>query len=112
MSFEEKNNKLNPVESAKDHSAVTNFKKSQLKTSSSEFRGIPSKLPFKFYFDIRNIEISTSIHMVGRTIWDKLLGCIFKDFDMLDLNEGNFKIFKIHVGDLSPELPKPNVATS
>ena len=50
--------------------------------------------------------------MVGRTIWDKLLGCIFKDFDMLDLNEGNFKIFKIHVGDLYPKLPKPNMVTS
>lgn len=112
MSFEEKNNKLNLVESANNHSAVTNFKKSQLKTSSSEFRGIPSQLPTKFYFDIRNIEISTSIHMVGRTIWDKLPGCIFKDFDMLDLNEGNLKIFKIHVGDLSPKLPKPNVVTS
>lgn len=50
--------------------------------------------------------------MVGRAIWDKLPGCIFKDFDMLDLNEGNLKIFKIHVGDLSPKLPKPNVVTS
>ena len=43
--------------------------------------------------------ISTSNHMFGRAMCDKLP----------EKNEGNFKIFKNHEGDLSQKFPEPNV---
>ena len=43
--------------------------------------------------------------MFGREIWDKLLECIFENFEIARLNEGNFKIFKNHEGDLSQISP-------
>ena len=57
--------------------------------------------------------ISTSNHMFGRVIWDKLPKCIFLNIlKLLKENKGNFKFFRNYEGDLSRKLPEPNVITS
>ena len=48
-------------------------------------------------FHNTNYAISTSNHMFGRAIWDKLPVCIFENF------------FKNHEGDLSQKWPEPNM---
>ena len=45
--------------------------------------------------------ISTTNHMSERTIWDILPECIFKNFEIARMKEGNFKIFKNYESDLS-----------
>ena len=48
--------------------------------------------------------------MLGGAIWDKLSECIFEKFEIARVkNEGNFKIFKNHVRDLSQKLPEQNM---
>ena len=39
--------------------------------------------------------------MFKRAIWDKLPKCFFENFEITQVNEGNFKIFKNYEGDLS-----------
>ena len=43
--------------------------------------------------------ISTSNHMSGRAIWNKLSGFIFENLEVARLKRGNFKIFKNHDGN-------------
>ena len=45
--------------------------------------------------------------MFGRAILHKLPECIFENFEIVRENEGNFKIFKNHEGDLFQKLPEP-----
>ena len=47
--------------------------------------------------------------MSRKAIWDKLPECIFENFEIIRLNEGNFKIFKYHKDDLSQKDPEPNM---
>ena len=44
--------------------------------------------------------------MFGRVIWDKVPECIFENFEITGVKQGNFKIFTNHEGDLSPNYPK------
>ena len=39
-------------------------------------------------------QMSTSDHMLGRAIWDKLSECIFENFEIARVKPGNFKIFE------------------
>ena len=43
--------------------------------------------------------------MFVRANWDKLPECLFENFEIAQINEGNFKIYKNHKGDLSQKLP-------
>ena len=52
---------------------------------------------------------SASNHMFVRAIWDKLPECIFENLKLPERNEGNFKVFKNHEGNLSPKLPESNM---
>ena len=45
--------------------------------------------------------ISTSNHMLGRAIWDKLPECIFEHFEIARVKRGQFEIFQKSQGDLS-----------
>ena len=47
---------------------------------------------------IRQTNICTGNHMLGRAIWAKLPECIFENFEY-------FKIFKTHEADLSQNCP-------
>ena len=47
--------------------------------------------------------------MFRRAIWDKLPESILKILKLPQKNEGNFKIFKNHEGDLSENSPEPNM---
>ena len=48
---------------------------------------------------------SSSNHMFGRTIWDKLPGCISEKFEIAWVkSEDNFKVFKNSKGDLSQKI--------
>ena len=47
--------------------------------------------------------ISTSNHMFGRAIWDKLPECIFENFEIARVNR------RIRDGDISQKLPKSNM---
>ena len=38
--------------------------------------------------------IGTSNHMFGRVIWDKLLKCIFENFELSQVKRGQFQHFK------------------
>ena len=53
---------------------------------------------------MKSVLISSSDHMFGRAIWDKLPEYIFENFEIARLNEGNFKLFKNHEGDLSQKI--------
>ena len=55
--------------------------------------------------------ISTSNHMFGRAIWDKLLEYNFEIFEIARVKRGQFQNFQNHVGDLFQKSPKPNVIT-
>ena len=37
---------------------------------------------------------STSNHMFGREIWDKLLECIFENFEIAQVKRGQFQNFQ------------------
>ena len=41
-----------------------------------------------------SVEISTSNHMLGRAIWDKLPECIFEHFEIVIVKQGQFQNFK------------------
>ena len=41
-----------------------------------------------------NRMISTSNHMFGRTIWDKLRECIFENFEIAQVKRGQFQNFQ------------------
>ena len=47
--------------------------------------------------------------MFGREIWDKLLECIFENFDIAQEKRGQSQNFKNHEGDLFQKLPEPNM---
>ena len=47
--------------------------------------------------------------MFGRNIWLNYPNKIFENFEIAQIKRGHFKIFKIHVGDLSQRLPEPNM---
>ena len=49
--------------------------------------------------------------MFERMIWDKLLECIFKFFENFEISrvKRGKQIFKNHEGDLSKQLPEPNM---
>ena len=53
---------------------------------------------------MKSVLISSSDHMFARAIWDKLPEYIFENFEIARLNEGNFKLFKNHEGDLSQKI--------
>ena len=53
---------------------------------------------------MKSVLISSSDHMFARAIWDKLSEYIFENFEIARLNEGNFKLFKNHEGDLSQKI--------
>ena len=53
---------------------------------------------------MKSVLISSSDHMFGRAIWDKLPEYIFENFEIARLNEDNFKLFKNHEGDLSQKI--------
>ena len=53
-----------------------------------------------------NVLISTSNHMFGRAIWDKLPECIFENFE---IKREHFQISKNHEGDLSQISPEANI---
>ena len=53
--------------------------------------------------------ISTSNHMFGRAIWDKLPKCIFENFEIAWVKWGQFQNFQKSWGWLLPELPEPNM---
>ena len=53
--------------------------------------------------------MSTSDHMLGRAIWDKLSECIFENFEIARVKPGNFKIFENYEGGLSQKSPEPNM---
>ena len=55
--------------------------------------------------------ISTSNHMFGRAIWDKLLQYNFEIFKIARVKRGQFQNFQNHVCDLFQKSPKPNVIT-
>ena len=47
--------------------------------------------------------------MFGRPIWDKLLECIFENFDIAQEKLGQSQNFKNHEVDLFQKLPEPNM---
>ena len=47
--------------------------------------------------------------MFGMAICNKLLQCIFENFEIAWKNEGNFKIFKNQEDDLCQKSPEPNM---
>ena len=47
----------------------------------------------KFYRR-KNRPISTSNHMFGRTIWDKLSECIFENFEIAQEKRGQYQTFQ------------------
>ena len=47
--------------------------------------------------------------MFEGAIWDKLSKCIFEIYKLAEKNEGNFKIYKNHEGDLPQKLSEPNL---
>ena len=47
--------------------------------------------------------------MFGRAIWDNLPKCIFENFEIARVKQGQFQNFKNYEGDLSPKLPEPNM---
>ena len=55
------------------------------------------------------IQVCASKHVFRRAIWDKLPESILKILKLPQKNEGNFKIFKNHEGDLSEKSPEPNM---
>ena len=63
----------------------------------------------KFKASFYLITIFTSNPMFQRAIWDKLPEYIFKILKLPEKNEGNYKIFKIHDGDLSTKYPEPKM---
>ena len=52
--------------------------------------------------------IRTSNHILGGTIWDKLLECIFENFQIARVKRGQFKFFKNHERNLSQKSLKTN----
>ena len=54
---------------------------------------------------IKCLVISTSNHILGRTIWDKLRKCIFLNFETVRVKRGQF-----HEGHLSQILPESNMS--
>ena len=49
--------------------------------------------------------ISASNHMFGRANWDKLPECIFENFEIARVKQGQFPVFQNHEGDLSQKSP-------
>ena len=47
--------------------------------------------------------------MFGRANWNKLPECIFENFEIVQVKQSNFKIFKNSEGDLSQISPEPNM---
>ena len=47
--------------------------------------------------------------MFGRANWNKLPECIFENFEIVQVKQSNFKIFKNSEGDLSQKSPEPNM---
>ena len=53
------------------------------------------------------LQLSSSNHMFGRMIWDRLPGCIFEKFEIAWVkNEDNFKIFKNREDDLFQKITR------
>ena len=53
--------------------------------------------------------VSTSNHMLGRSIWINCTSLFLKTLKLPGENEGNFKIFKNDEIDLSQKSPEPNM---
>ena len=53
--------------------------------------------------------ISASNHMFGRANWDKLPECIFENFEIARVKQGQFPVFQNHEGDLSQKSPETNM---
>ena len=47
---------------------------------------------------------STSNHMFGREIWDKLLECIFENFEIAQVKRGQFQNFQKSRGWFIPKI--------
>ena len=62
-----------------------------------------------FYYVRLLTLISTSNHMFARAIWDKLPESIFENFEIAQVEWGQFQIFKNHEGDLSHKFLEPNM---
>ena len=50
--------------------------------------------------------ISTSNHMFGRAIWDKLLECIFENFEITPVKQGQFQNFQKPQGRFIPKIAR------
>ena len=48
--------------------------------------------------------ISTSNRMFGREIWDKLHACIFENFEIARLKQGQFQNFQKSRGHFNPKF--------
>ena len=59
------------------------------------FRKLPER-PENFKNDMvsKTPKISTSKHMLGRAIWDKLPECIFEKFEINKVKRGQFQNFQ------------------
>ena len=53
--------------------------------------------------------ISASNHMFGRANWDKLPECIFENFEIARVKQGQFPVFQNHEDDLSQKSPETNM---
>ena len=60
----------------------------------SPFINTLSRFFLLFYSNWKNYQISTSNHMLGRAIWDKLPKCIFENFEIARVKRGQFQIFQ------------------
>ena len=64
---------------------------------------------FSMWYHLLAKSISTSNHMFGRAIWDKLPKCIFENFEIAWVKPGQFQNFQNHEGDTSQKLLEPNM---
>ena len=50
--------------------------------------------------------VSTSTHMLKRAIWDKFPVCIFENFEIARVKQGQFQIFQKLRGWFIPKIPQ------